>query len=129
MTARLDRAQLAFLNNYAELLGELDDVLAYVSECYIKDDYEIGDRLLADVMKGMLPYHPENLTIVSIFGQEEEALETLGCFHEAAQQGADAGNLEDPGERMHLLHEVLIVRYKLWYSVVKKKKSEMESSG
>ncbi len=142
MTEKLTNAQERFLITYVDLLVEVDDVLSYVSECYIKGDVDIGDRLLRDVMKGMLPYHPENMTLVSIFGSDDTALSVLGEFHSAVIQaveveerfgfgsagaGVAADAVGDTGERMRFLHEVLTARYEAWRKVVEKKRSEWES--
>ncbi|PYZ95841.1 hypothetical protein CR205_15775 [Alteribacter lacisalsi] len=128
MSGSITEAQQRFITRYSDLLKELEDVLAYVSECYIKDDTDIGDRLLRDVMAGILPYDPENMTIVSIFGDDPEALEVLGHFHDAALQAAQVEKLEDTGERMHLLHEILLACYKEWYTVVTRKKADLKTS-
>ncbi|MBM7096860.1 hypothetical protein JSY36_14080 [Bacillus sp. H-16] len=133
MSGKVTAAQSRFLESYVELLGELEDVYAYVSECYIKGDVDIGDRLLRDVMKGMLPYHPENMTVVSIFGDDAEAMQVLGKFHGAVLQAVEVeqrfADGEGTGERMRFLHEVLVRRYQSWRVIVEKKKSEWESSG
>ncbi|WP_026691416.1 hypothetical protein [Alteribacter aurantiacus] len=138
MVKKVTDAQGRFLESYEELLRELDDVLGYVSECYIKGDVDIADRLLSDVMKGMLPYHPENMTLVSIFGDDGEAMGVLRTFHECVKEAVDVEErfghekdefgAVDTGDRMAFLHERLIRTYQLWRAVVVKKKGEWESS-
>lgn len=116
---RLSEAQKTFLKKYYDLLTEVEEAVQYVGECYIRNDHDIGDRLLKTVMQGLAPYNEENLTIQSIFHKDEKALEVLGKFQEAVQEAVKVEEIyQEDQERMKLLHEQLLPRHKQWKRVV-----------
>lgn len=121
ISSRLTSAQQRFLSNYLDMLAEIDNAIQYVSECYIKDDHDIGDRLLRGVIKGLLPYNEENMTIQSIFQEDETAYEALSQFQEAAKEAVIVEEVyPDKGHRMIFLHEKLIPRKQAWKQFVEK---------
>lgn len=121
MTKTLSEAQHNFLANYADLLVEVEESLHYVSECYIKGDYDIGDRLIQSVMSGIESYNKENLTIQSIFHEDELALKQLDKFIETANwsQGIEE-SFPTEEQRMRFLHETLMPRLKNWKTTVER---------
>ncbi|WP_280769528.1 hypothetical protein [Salipaludibacillus daqingensis] len=107
--------------NYRDLLLEVENAVQYVSECYIKDDYDIGDRLLKSVMEGLIPYNEENVTIQSIFIQDDMAMKTLTRFQESVRSALIVEEAyHDEQQRMRFLHETLLPRKQKWKSVVEK---------
>ncbi|ADH98586.1 hypothetical protein [Salisediminibacterium selenitireducens] len=115
MTRKLTKAQREFLANYSDFLVEVEASLQYVSECYIKDDHDIGDRLMKSVMAGLEPYNEENLTLQSIFHEDETALRQLKTFIEAARWAIEVeSSFPSEEQRMRFLHETLMPRLKNW---------------
>ncbi|CAM3889863.1 hypothetical protein [Alkalicoccus chagannorensis] len=80
--ARLSEKQEIFLQQYRLLLDEIAEAAAYAASCYEQGDDDIGDRLLTSVCGGMLMYHPDNVTLYSIFAGDEEALQLLKVHYE-----------------------------------------------
>ncbi|SES38729.1 hypothetical protein [Salipaludibacillus aurantiacus] len=121
ISTQLTEAQQTFLKNYRELLTEVESAINYVSECYIKNDHDIGDRLLKSVMQGLIPYNEENLTIQSIFQKDAEAIEALNLFQEAALQAEKVEEVfPHEQERMVFLHETLLPRKRNWTKIIDK---------
>lgn len=119
--ANLPNKQQVFLQKYEGLLKEVDDAAKYTGECYIQEDEDIGDRLLASVSTGLIPYNPENLTLLSIFSEDEEAMERLTQFYEAVVTASKITEAVDSTEdRMRFLHETFIPRLHHWRLTVKK---------
>ncbi|AOM81935.1 hypothetical protein [Salisediminibacterium beveridgei] len=126
MSHDLNEAQRNFLANYSDLLVEVEQSLHYVSECYIKGDYDIGDRLLKSVMGGLEPYNTENLTIQSIFHEDAQALSQLNKLIESAKWSVTIEeSFPTEEQRMRFLHETLMPRLTAWKNSVDKYAIEM----
>lgn len=119
MTEQLTKAQRTFLSNYRDMLAEVEKSVHYVSECYVKEDYDIGDRLLKSVMESLASYSIENMTMDSIFSRDSEAVHALGQFQEAANGALHVDQFyAEEGERMRFTHEMLLPRLTVWKQVV-----------
>ncbi|GEL08027.1 hypothetical protein [Salisediminibacterium halotolerans] len=130
MTQQLTEAQQTFLTHYRDMLSEVERSVAYVSECYIKEDYDIGDRLLKSVIESLAAYNIENMTMDSIFSSDAEAVQVLGEFQEAASEALNVDEVHaGEGERMHFTHEVLLPRLAAWGKVVDRYLAEINAKG
>lgn len=126
MSNTLNEAQRNFLANYSDLLVEVEQSLHYVSECYIKGDYDIGDRLIKSVMGGLQPYNTENLTIMTIFHEDEQALSQLNKLIETANWSVSIEeSFPTEEQRMRFLHETLMPRLTTWKTTVDRYAIEM----
>jgi hypothetical protein len=116
----LSRKQNDFLKRYEDLLKEVDDAVRYAGECCIQGDEDIADRLLASVSSGLLPYHPENVTLVSIFKEEKKCMNVLQTFYETVQRAAalEEKTIES-ADRMHLVYEEYLPQLEKWRACVK----------
>lgn len=113
--AALSEKQQIFVKQYAGLLQEVEEAAQYVGECYIQGDEDIGDRLLASVSTGLIPYNPENMTLLSIFSQDQPAMDKLAQFYEAILTAAKMTETEAAeGDRMRFLHENFIPKLHQW---------------
>ncbi|MDG5786658.1 hypothetical protein QA612_04080 [Evansella sp. AB-P1] len=127
MTGKLTDAQKQFLHNYSDLLGEVEKTLQFVSECYMNGDLDIGDRLLNEVMKGLVPYNVENMTIVSIFGSDELGMKRLTKFQESVKEALKVEETFDgESDRLPFLHETLQPSLQKWKQVVEVKLVELK---
>ncbi|WP_416147225.1 hypothetical protein ACM26V_13455 [Salipaludibacillus sp. HK11] len=98
---------------------EVERAVQFVSECYIKGDYDIGDRLLKSVMLGLVPYNEENITIQSILANNELAVKTLIRFQDSIRMAIRVDEaFPDEQQRIRFLHETLLPRKQKWKSVV-----------
>ncbi|UTR16032.1 hypothetical protein MM221_05585 [Salipaludibacillus sp. LMS25] len=98
--------------------------MTYVSDCYMTNDDDIGDRLLKGVMNGLLPYSEENVTIQSIFHNDKEALSALNKFQAAINSAVHVDEMfTGAEERLRFLQESLLPQQKEWQTFVKKKMS------
>ncbi|PYZ92817.1 hypothetical protein CR194_14300 [Salipaludibacillus keqinensis] len=109
------------MKNYQDLLTEVESAIQYVSECYIKDDHDIGDRLLKSVMLGLIPYNEENLTIQSIMHHDRDAMNHLTKFQEAVRWAVNVDEVfPDEQQRMRFIHETLLPRKQKWKAIIDK---------
>ncbi|UTR11746.1 hypothetical protein MM300_05440 [Evansella sp. LMS18] len=115
MSENLTEAQQKFLITYTGLLKEVESSLQFISECYTKGDLDIGDRLMKQIMLGLIPYNEENLTVMSVFGNDETAVGSLKKFQKAIHKAVNVETeFNDEGERMKFLHEELIPGEQKW---------------
>jgi hypothetical protein len=115
MSGKLTEAQEKFLITYTGLLKEVESSLQFVSECYTKGDVDIGDRLMKQIMLGLVPYNEENLTVMSVFGNDETAVRALKKFQQAIQKAVNVETeFNEEGDRMKFLHEELVPREQKW---------------
>ncbi|WP_088032511.1 hypothetical protein [Evansella clarkii] len=115
MSGKLTEAQEKFLITYTGLLKEVESSLQFVSECYTKGDVDIGDRLMKQIMLGLVPYNEENLTVMSVFGNDETAVRALKKFQQAIQKAVNVETeFNEEGDRMKFLHEELLPREQKW---------------
>ncbi|UCZ52673.1 hypothetical protein LGQ02_17970 [Bacillus shivajii] len=122
MSKRLTEAQLQFLTNYKDLLQEVESAIQYVSDCYIQEDLDIGDRLMKSVMAGLISYNEENMTMYSVFGDDETAIEHLRSFQEAVTGSMKIEETcADTEERMRFVHETVMPRLQKWKQLVELK--------
>lgn len=119
ISSRLTSAKREFLHNYLGMLTEIENAIQYVSECYIKGDHDIGDRLLKSVMLGLTPYNEENMTIQAIFKEDSKALAALNQFQEAVEEAVNVEKIyPNEQQRMKFLHERLLPRKHEWTQIV-----------
>ncbi|RKL68376.1 hypothetical protein CR203_07820 [Salipaludibacillus neizhouensis] len=119
ISSRLTSAKRQFLHNYLDMLLEIENAIKYVSECYIKGDHDIGDRLLKSVTLGLIPYNEENMTMQAIFKEDLNALATLHQFQDAVEEAANIEKIyPNEQERMVFLHEKLLPRKHEWTQIV-----------
>ncbi|WP_078594351.1 hypothetical protein [Evansella clarkii] len=115
MSGNLTEAQEKFLITYTGLLKEVESSLQFVSECYTKGDVDIGDRLMKQIMLGLVHYNEENLTVMSVFGNDETAVRALKKFQQAIQKAVNVETeFNEEGDRMKFLHEELLPREQKW---------------
>ena len=127
MSEKLSQAQEKFLITYSDLLREVESTLQFVSECYTKGDVDIGDRLMREIMLGLVPYNEENITVMSVFGKDEIAVGTLKKFQKAIHQAIKVEtSFAHEGERMKFLHETLLPREQKWKQIVELKLSGIQ---
>jgi hypothetical protein len=119
MMEELAEKQRNFLEKYAGLLSEVREAAQYAGEWYIQDQEDVADRLLTSVSAGLLSYNPGNMTLHSIFADNESAMKKLEEMHRAAQAASEMqiskGNTR---ERLHLLHEVFLPALHSWQKEV-----------
>ncbi|WP_096190248.1 hypothetical protein [Evansella halocellulosilytica] len=127
MSERLSEAQRQFLANYMELLREVESAVQYVSECYIQDDIDIGDRLIKSVMTGLISYNEENMTMLSVFGGDDVAMQALSNFQESVKASITIEETcTDVKERMQFIHEKIVPQMQKWKQFVERNVVERE---
>ncbi|MBB5173409.1 hypothetical protein [Texcoconibacillus texcoconensis] len=118
-TERLSKAQQRFITNYKQMLDEVEAAVRYAGECYINNDHDIGDRLVRDILKGLQPFNTQNMTMLSIFSNDDIAMEVLRKFQDAVNKGI---TIEEtfPGERdkMYFVHETFVPLLQKWKQIV-----------
>ena len=126
MTQALTDAQRTFLAHYADMLAEVEKSVNYAGECYIKDDTDIGDRLLKNVVQALAAYNVENMTMDSIFSRDEEAVRELQSFQEAIAVALKVEEeFQDEGERIYFVHETLLPLLNAWRARVDQYRHEL----
>jgi len=119
ITKQLTEAQLTFLKNYRDFLTEVESAIQFVSDCYIKGDDDIGDRLLKSVTQGLIPYNNDNLTMRSIFVTDEMALKTLEYFQDSVRSAVIIDEIfSNEAQRIKFLDETFLPRKEKWKNVV-----------
>ncbi|WP_147804384.1 hypothetical protein [Alkalicoccus halolimnae] len=115
----LAEKQMNFLKKYAGLLSEVREAAHYAGEWYIQEQEDVADRLLTSISAGLLSYNPGNMTLHSIFSDNEQAMKKLEEFYKAALAASEIqisqGNTQ---ERMHLLYEVFLPALEAWQKEV-----------
>ncbi|MCD8510331.1 MAG: hypothetical protein LRY73_11040 [Bacillus sp. (in: Bacteria)] len=114
-------AQHEFLKHYLNLLNEMDPVFQFAIQCYENDDVDIGGRLMKDVLAGIIPYNQENMTVYSIFGHDDKALQVIEKLQ--ANIGIFLHSLKvDHGqnEGATLLKEKLLPVFREWKGIVER---------
>ncbi|QKS72305.1 hypothetical protein FLK61_37355 [Paenalkalicoccus suaedae] len=115
MSKQLTIKQKQFLQSYLGLLKEVEEALRYASECYIKDDDDIADRLIKSVMTGLLTYGPENMTMHSLITHDQQAQEELETFYTYTVTAAKLDDeFSQTAEKMSFLHERLLPQLERW---------------
>ncbi|PRO65626.1 hypothetical protein [Alkalicoccus urumqiensis] len=126
---KLTEKQRVFLTQYEGLLQEVEEAAVYAGDCYVRGDEDIGDRLLASVSKGLLPYHPENMTLVSIVTGDREMEEALAAHFQTVQTAASLE--EDPapeGQRYYFVQEFFLPRLKAWREQIEKRRRDLHAA-
>jgi hypothetical protein len=117
---KLTKKQNDFLKRYEEFLKEVDDAVRYAGECSIQGDEDIADRLLSSVSSGLLPYHPENITLFSIFKEDKKCMNVLQTFYKTVQRAASLEEeTMESADRMHLVYEEYLPQLEKWRACVK----------
>ncbi|MFA9558937.1 hypothetical protein ACERII_16625 [Evansella sp. AB-rgal1] len=118
-------AQVLFLDNYLQLLKEVEKTIHFVLECYRNNDSDIGERLLKEVLSGLTSYNEENMTLVSIFGTDEITMKRLRNISSAIHEGVSTESFENEQARMKFINENIHPALIKWKQVLITKRNEL----
>ncbi|ADU31839.1 hypothetical protein Bcell_3598 [Evansella cellulosilytica DSM 2522] len=126
MSQHVKVAQRTFLENYLKLLQEVEGSFSFVLDCYKQGNEDIGDRLLQQMMMGLLPYNTENMTVASIFGHDDASMEALRVFHKEVHIAIKIDEeMATAEEKSRFVHEVMQPRIQQWRNTVHEKLTEL----
>ncbi|WP_100400235.1 hypothetical protein [Bacillus sp. FJAT-44742] len=118
MSQQLRESERKFLRLYMEWLNTVEEGLMSVSSFYREGHTDSGDRLLAQMMEGFVPFDASNMTMKYIFGREEKNEEELNRFQEVVEKASAIEELNEEGERFRFLTKEIIPAFQRWKLIV-----------
>jgi hypothetical protein len=112
----LDESQYVFLTQYLDMLSTVEEGFDFIHERYAERNFGQGDQLLSDIMGAFIQFNSSNMTLRSIFLEDEEVMGQLDQFQGVIGQVA---NLEhvftwEEDKKVQFLSSILIPSYKSW---------------
>lgn len=122
---RVRDVQLNFLHKLIQLLEKVEDTLSFAMECYSNGDSDIGDRVVKQVLEGLIPYNQENITVRSIFYNNEVALVKLNEFQATLVIARNLESLTSIKEKVTLINHELEPQLLEWKQTLIMKRAEL----
>jgi hypothetical protein len=112
----LSEAQYDFLTKYFDLLATVEEGFLFVQERYMERNYGQGDQLLSDIIGAFVQFSSSNVTMDSIFSEDEEVIKQLDQFRAIVDQVARLEDFfsQELDKRVHFVSETLIPTYLSW---------------
>lgn len=120
----LTAKQEHFIRRYEEWIDQVVDALMMVVQFYRDGHEEQGDRLLTETMAGFDRFGEENMTMQSIFGENEEHLREWDFFQQQINETLEVPTLEDPVEKISYITKRTLPAFHRWNTVVRSLLSE-----
>jgi hypothetical protein len=112
----LSEAQYDFLTRYLDLLATVEEGFHFVHERYSEANYGQGDQLLSDIIGAFVQFNASNVTMGSIFSEDEEVIKQLDQFQAVVNQVTSLEGVftEERDKRVRFVSNTLIPTYLSW---------------
>jgi predicted Ser/Thr protein kinase len=112
----LSEAQYDFLTRYFDLLATVEEGFHFVHERYMEENFGQGDQLLSDIIGAFVQFSSSNVTMDSIFSEDEEVIKQLDQFQVIVDQVARLEDFfnQERDKRVQFVSDTLIPAYLSW---------------
>jgi hypothetical protein len=119
----LSEAQYDFVSKYFDLLATVEEGFLFVQERYMERNYGQGDQLLSDIIGAFVQFNSSNVTMDSIFSEDEEVIKQLDQFQTIVDQVANLEEVfnQERDKRVQFVSDTLIPTYRSWKENVEKR--------
>jgi hypothetical protein len=119
----LNDAQYDFLTKYMDLLATVEEGFDFVRERYTERNYGQGDQVLSDIMGAFVQFNSSNMTMRSIFIEDEDIMNQLNQFQSIVDQVTDLEGFFNREEesKVRFVSQKLIPTYYSWKQSVEEK--------